>query len=494
MNLDNAIVFDIEVFPNCFSLAMETLHNDAKAVWEISEFRDDRDYLLSWFEYVRANQIPMIGFFSLEYDYPLIHFLMQNPRATNAELFTKSHQIITSQNRFGNMIWQSDRFAPQIDLFRINHFDNVSKRTSLKALEINMRSHSVVDMPVEIGAHLNSNEVGGLLIPYNQHDVSETKKFAHHCMDAINFRIGLLDQLKGDVLNFNDTKIGEQILIQRIGEDICFERDEWGKKSPRQTIRSRIALNDIIFPYIRFDNPEFNRVLTWMKQQVLKPEELQTSDEIYLDGQATGVIQTKGVLKDVKANVGGLDFFFGTGGIHASVPPQRVIATDEWLIKDVDVAGYYPSAAIANKLAPAHLGDAYIREYSRLPIERKEWQKKKGKKSVEANSLKLAGNGVYGKSNSIFSCFYDPQYTMSVTINCQLLLCMLAEWLLAVPTLRLIMANTDGLTYRVHRNHLQQTEQVEKHWEAFTCLTLESTFYTRMFIRDCNSYVAEYEG
>jgi hypothetical protein len=228
-----------------------------------------------------------------------------------------------------------------------------------------------------------------------------------------------------------------------------------------------------------------------MKQQILKPEDLVTEDEVYIEDQPTGIIQTKGVLKGVKANVGGLDFHFGTGGIHASVTPQRIIATDEWWIVDVDVEGYYPSAAVANGVAPAHLGDAYVREYGKLKPERKEWQKRKGKKCVEANSLKLAGNGVYGKSNSPYSCFYDPQYTMTITINCQLMLCMLAEWLLAVPTLQIIQANTDGITYRIHRDYEPMAIEIRKRWEAFTCLTLEDVRYRRMWIRDVNNYVAE---
>ncbi len=505
MNLSDAIVYDIETFPNCFSLAAEMLHQDVKGIWEISEFRDDRVQLLAWFEYLRANQIPMIGFNTLHFDYPVIHSLMMNPRASVAEIFAKAQDIIRSGNAgrvWDHQIWQRDRFAPQIDLFKINHFDNRAKTTSLKALQINMRSQSVEDMPVEIGKHLTHNEVNGSLKPYNLHDTSETKRFAHFCMEAINFRIGLLDTLKGDVLNFNDTKIGEQILIQRIGEDVCFTpahyeenpfdgQREYHRKAPRQTIRSRIALNEIIFPYIHFNNPEFARVLTWMKQQILTPEELLSTDEIELQGERFTPIATKGVLKGIKANVGGLDFHFGTGGIHASVTPQRIIATDEWWIVDVDVEGYYPSAAVANSVAPAHLGDAYVREYGKLKPERKEWQKRKGKKCVEANSLKLAGNGVYGKSNSPFSCFYDPQYTMTITINCQLMLCMLAEWLLTVPTLQIIQANTDGITYRIHRDYEPQAIEVRKRWEAFTCLTLEDVRYRRMWIRDVNNYVAE---
>ncbi len=482
-DLSNTVVYDIETFPNVFTLSAEMLNSDIKSTWEISEFRDDRRALIEWFTYLSRTQTPMIGFFSLEFDYPVIHYIMQHPNATVAEIYARSMEIIAAQgeNRFANQIWQDNRFAPQIDLFKINHFDNRAKTTSLKALEINMRSQMVVNMPVEVGTYLTKQQIDQLLIPYNIRDTSETKKFAHFCMSAINFRIGLMEQIKGDVLNFNDTKIGSKLLEQRIGEDICYDTSS-GRKRPRQTIRTRIALGDIIFPYIKFEHPEFDRVLKWMKGHALTPDDLD-------DPEAT--VKTKGVFKNISANVGGLDYYFGTGGLHASVPPQRIIATDEWLIRDIDVEGYYPSAAVANRVAPAHLGDPYVVEYSKLKPERKEWQKKKGKKCVEANSLKLAGNGVYGHSNNPYSIFYDPQYTMTITINCQLMLCMLAEWLTSVPTLEIIQANTDGITYRIHRNYEPQAALICDQWEAYTTLTLEDANYRRMWIRDVNNYIAE---
>lgn len=497
IDLTRAVVYDIETFPNVFTLNAQSLNDDAGFTWEISEFRDDRRLLLDWFNYLATNQIPMIGFNNLAFDYIVIHLLYKNPSATVAQLYNKAMEIINSYEKFGHMIWQSDRFAPQIDLFKINHFDNKAKTTSLKSLQFNMRSQSLVDMPVEIGKRLTLEETRFKLIPYNGHDTGETKRFAHFCMDAIKFRIGLTDDqssmfIKGDVLNFNDTKIGEQLLIQRIGEDVCFtpaytETDFTGqrvyhRKQMRQTFRNRIALKDVIFPYITFQNPEFQRVHAWMLQQVLTPDDL-------LDEDAP--VATKGVFKGVVANVGGVEFKFGTGGIHASVPPQRIIATDEWRIIDDDVEGYYPRAAVVNNVAPAHLGEAYTREYAKLAPERKEWQRKKGKKCVEANALKLSGNGVYGKSNSMYSCFLDAQYTMTITINCQLLLCMLAEWLLTVPTLQIIQANTDGITYRIHRDYIKQSKQIKKQWEDYTLLKLETAEYTKMFIRDVNNYVAE---
>jgi hypothetical protein len=296
-------------------------------------------------------------------------------------------------------------------------------------------------------------------------------------MSAINFRIGLIPQFGVDVLNYNDTKIGSKILEQRLGDNVCYDRSS-GRKTPRQSPRYRIALADIIFPYIRFNNPEFQRVLDYMRAQVLTPDDIDDPE---------AVIKTKGVFSDLKATVGGIEFYFGTGGIHGSVINQRFVATEEWPIRDIDVAGLYPNIAIVNRLAPEHLGEAFIKEYAQLPIERAKY--KKG--TVENASFKLGGNGVYGHSNNKFSVFYDPKFTMTITINGQLMLCMLAEWLCTVPTFQIIQINTDGITYRIHRDYEPQAAVICKQWEAFTLLTLEDANYSRMWIADVNTYVAE---
>lgn len=475
--LDNAVVYDVETLPNCFTLAMECLNNSMSSVWEISEFRNDKSQLITWFDHLNRTQTPMIGFFSLQFDYPIIHFIFTNPQCTYHDIYLKSRQIFDSQDRFGHMIWDRDRFAPQIDLAKVHHFDNRAKVTSLKALEINMRSPTVVDSPVEFNTNLSCEQIDRDLIPYNKHDTKETKRFAHHSMKALNFRIGLIPQFGLEVLNYNDGKIGAKTLEQRLGDAVCFDRST-GRKVMRQTPRYRIPLADIIFPYIHFNNPEFQRVLDYMRTQVLTPEDLD-------DPEAQ--IKTKGVFTNLVANVGGLEFYFGTGGVHASVKNQRIIATDEWHIHDIDVEGLYPNIAIKNQKAPEHLGDAFIIEYAKIPIERK--THKKG--TYENAVLKLASNVPWGQSNNKYSIFFDPKYAMTIPINGQLMLCMLAEKLATVPTLQMIQVNTDGITYRIHRDYQPIARQMCEQWEAYTCLTLEYAKYGRMWIRDVNNYIAE---
>jgi hypothetical protein len=481
INLADAIVYDVETLPNVFTLNAVGLHTDLDITFEISEFRDDRRALLAWFEHWSANRTPMIGFNNVGFDYLVLHFIWCNPECTVYDIYDYAMSIIRGAfggDRFGFMVWESDRFAPQIDLFKIHHLDNRAKSTSLKALQFAMRSESVMEMPLGFDQPLTREQIDRYLIPYNKHDVAQTKRFALFSLDAINFRLGLSDTLRGDVLNWSDTKIGGKILEQRLGPELCY--DEY--RQPRQTYRSQIPLNDIIFPYVRFSHPEFQRVLTWMRGQSL------TSDDIEVEG----AIRTKGVFKGVTAHVGGIDFDFGTGGIHGSVSSQRIFADAEWGIYDIDVAALYPSLAIVNRLYPEHLGERFVDEYAKLPKERKEWQVRKGKKCAEANSMKLAGNGTYGNSNSQYSVFYDPRFTMSITINGQLLLCMLAEWLTKIPTLQIIQINTDGITYRCRRDWNTHAVAARQAWERYTCLVLEDVEYSRMWIRDVNNYIGQY--
>jgi hypothetical protein len=204
--------------------------------------------------------------------------------------------------------------------------------------------------------------------------------------------------------------------------------------------------------------------------------------------KAQTITETKGVFTDLVARIAGFDFVFGTGGIHGSVENEIVEADSQYAVIDLDVSSYYPNLAIKNRFFPEHLGQGFCDIYQHLYEQRKNYPKG----SAENAMLKLALNGVYGDSNNVFSVFYDPLFTMRITLNGQLLLCLLAETLMKLEGLRLIQINTDGLTIRVPRDLICEVERIRGEWERMTQLTLEEAHYSRMFIRDVNSYIAEY--
>ena len=464
-------IYDIETYPNVFTLAVE--HAEAPFTWmfEISDWRDDSREIIDFLFWLKQQNARMVGFNNLGFDYPVLHTLIQMGKGTAKSLYDKSQAIFGCQegNRWQHYVNPSDRFVEQIDLFKIHHFDNKARTTSLKLLEFNMRSDNIEDLPFPPGTVLNREQMA-VLKQYNHHDVSETKRFYKHSLDMIRFREELTHKYKRDFMNHNDTKIGKDYFVMKLEEAgvQCYQYGPGGRQ-PRQTPRPEIALKDAILPWITFDEPKFQRVADWLRNQV--------------------IVETKGVFSDLSVVVNGFEFVFGLGGIHGSIESEVVESDDEFVVIDLDVTSYYPSMAIGNRLYPEHLTETFCDVYAHL----KEQRVKYPKKSAENAMLKLALNGVYGDSNNVYSVFYDPLFTMSITLNGQLLLCKLAEKLMRIPDLRLIQINTDGLTIRVPRQHKEVVDSIRGEWESLTKLQLEEAIYSRMFIRDCNNYVAVYD-
>jgi hypothetical protein len=469
--MSNDYVYDIETYPNVFTLAVE--HTDAPLRWafEISSWRNDSKEIISFLQYLKDTNARMVGFNNLGFDYPVLHTLIRMGNSDARTLYDKAMAIIHGQDegdRWMHSVKPSDRYVEQIDLYKIHHFDNKARSTSLKVLEFNMRSASIEDLPFPVGTELTQDQVF-VLKQYNAHDVDQTKAFYFKTLDMIAFREDLTKKYQRDFMNHNDTKIGKDYFTMKLEEAgvPCYEFGPKGRV-PKQTKRPTIALREAILPWIEFQQPEFTRILTWLKGQV--------------------ITETKGVFEDVTCNIKGFTFVFGLGGIHGSVESSIVESDDKFVIVDLDVSSYYPNLAIVNKFYPAHLGEQFCDIYQHLYEQRKTY----GKKTAENAMLKLALNGVYGDSNNPFSVFYDPLFTMSITLNGQLLLCLLAEGLMHIDGLKLIQVNTDGLTVQVPRDNKWMVDMVRAAWESRTKLQLEEAIYSRMFIRDVNSYIAQY--
>lgn len=470
------IDYDIETFPNMFCVGF--LHRCTKQRWyfEISFRRNDIEQLCLFIERCRDCGCRWVGFNNIGFDYPVMHYIykLRYASASVSDIYEKAMSIINApfNARFAHMVWESEWLVPQIDLYKIHHFDNPSKATSLKILEFNMGMSSIEDLPFDVGLHLN-NEQADILKSYMWHDITATDMFADRTQGMLELREGLSKTFNCNMTNMSDVKMGEVILVTELEKAgiKCFEYVD-NKKKKRQTKRESINLAEVIFPYVKFERHEFMRIHEYFKSKV--------------------ITETKGVFKGLIAAVEGVEYKFGTGGIHASIESQVVHSNDTHQIVDVDVASFYPQMGIKNKLYPAHLGAEFCEAYEGIYQTRKKYPKKTH--PAENGAFKLALNGAYGGSNNEYSPFLDPFYTMSITINGQLLLCMLTEQMLKVPGLKMIQANTDGITYLCPREYLNHTRSICRWWEQLTSLELEEVLYSRMFIRDVNNYAAEYES
>lgn len=477
------VVYDTEVFPNFFSCAITPLAKDDNATWtyEISSRRNDAPWLAGTLRsrYIRR----MYGFNSLNFDSPLIHAFLDMYESGIRDAFTLytrlkalAQEIIASASRWSHRVHWRDEVAKQVDLYLIHHFDNPSRATSLKTLQFNMRARRVQDLPFHHTTILEPWQMD-VVCEYGLNDIGETKRFAWETMPMIKFRESIGEKHLSD----NDTKVGKSFVIAAMEKRFpgsCYDKD----RRPRQTWRATVPLADCIFPWISFEQPEMRVVLDRLKSTTLR------ADEIKIASRAK--VETKGVFKDLNATLDGFKFVFGTGGLHGSVERRIVKADATHEIADIDVTAYYPSIAIVNRVYPEHLGPGFIDVYAELKAERV--AAKRAGDMIKSDALKLGNNGVYGESNNVFGPFYDPKYTMTVTVNGQLMLVMLGVELQKIPGLEIIQANTDGLTLRFPRSQRVRFDEICKWWQRGTGMDLEEAQYSRMWIRDVNSYIAEY--
>ena len=531
--MNNLYVYDVEIFPNAFTVTI--VRPSDRAIWrfEISGRVNQGVEFFQLLTAIKNSDGRMVGYNNIGFDYPVIHELIRRGgHITAAELYAKCDAIINSGDRFAHMVWESEWYVPQVDLFKIHHFDNMARSTSLKVLEFNMRSDNIQDLPFEPGTYLTDEQIDEL-IPYNDHDVFETVKFLSETIPMLEFRDKLSAKYNRNFTNHNDGKIGSDYFImelERLGIP-CYHYPN-GRKEPRQTLRSTIALNDIILPWIQFQNKPFQLVVEWLRNQIITKTkgvfEFIEVPSVMVEYMDHTLIRVYGLTSDLAHNttenqrlkginlskldfdqlynapvrfvsgwkkkaglncmLNGFRYVFGTGGIHGSVESQIIYSDNDYVIIDLDVKSYYANVAIANGFYPEHLSEQFCNIYLDIYNQRKQYDKG----TMENKALKYALNVPYGQSNSKYSPLFDSAYTMATTLNGQLLLCMLSEYLLTIPELSMIQLNTDGLTVRCPRNQINNLMFIAKSWEQSTGLELERADYNRMMIRDVNAYIGEY--
>jgi hypothetical protein len=464
-------VYDLEQFENFHSATFVNRDNKKDhRVFYIHESKDQRQDL---YDFLQDEVSGLIGFNNVNYDYPLLHYFIHLMDAYNGtatlpverfleQMYFESQRIIKEEY---SAIPHWKVHIPQLDLFRIHHFDNKSKRTSLKAVEIAIQYPNVQDMPFEHDHWVTEDEILDIL-NYNMNDVQATLAFYLLSTDMVDLRKLLSKTYNINVRNANDPKIGQEIF----GREIARKKQvHYNRIKDMRTYRRSIDLGKCLLPYIAFSNKEFQDLHKFFKETTIyttyKPFE-------------------KSVIYK------GFKYDYGVGGIHGCIDSGVYESTDTHMILDIDVAAYYPALAIQNGFYPQHLGRTFVEVYKELFDTRME-AKRTGNKPVNSG-LKLALNGVYGKSNDQYSLFYDPMYTMRVTVNGQLLLTMLAEWMVdEIKDITMIQANTDGITIKIPRDQYDAVMAICRDWEIKTGMILEYGEYKKMIIRDVNNYLAQ---
>ena len=184
--------------------------------------------------------------------------------------------------------------------------------------------------------------------------------------------------------------------------------------------------------------------------------------------------------------VGGCPVTLGFGGIHGAIPFYQEEEIDGRLIRNYDVASYYPHLMVHYDYTSRNIPNTQI--YADMLKSR--MKAKKAGDIATANALKLVANTTYGATLNRYNELFDPLMARSVCITGQLFLLELSQHLIAeCSTLRIVQLNTDGIMVSFDKSEYDKVLAITKEWEQRTRFELEEDEIKRIVQKDVNNYV-----
>lgn len=461
-------VYDIEIFPNCFSL---TIKNTETKEFQFFELSDRKNNLVDLVPLFLDKRYIFCGYNNIHYDNPIVNFIIEYK-----ETLKKSTRLDIEYNLFqlsqtiikGDLEkWKRWKYANNFEtLDLLTMLFSQKLRVGLKEMQVTMKYSNVQEYDGDFETPIPEEDIPKM-IQYNINDVNSTEELLYRCENDIKLRLNIEEEYGIKALNKDGVNLGMEILKTKYLEKT---HKTWNDIKDLRSPCDKIALNEIILPFIKFDNPILKDLLNEMKQQVVSPDRKGYNKHFLMDN---------------------LEYSVGVGGIHSVNKPSIFIAKEDEVISDVDVASLYPSLIIEYGFYPPHLGKEFLEVYKGIKDERIE-AKHNGNK-LKNLTLKLSINGLSGNLQSEFSWCYSPKTVMRIRINGQLLLLMLAEKLISIGC-QIIQANTDGLFVLRKKKDEQKFKDVCKWWENLTRLELEEDRFERFYQFAINDYLGVIEG
>ena len=474
----NHWVMDYETMANCFVAVFEHYKTNETKVFVIHEKTNDFNDFITFLEKNISNKERHISYNGLGFDAQITEYMLAakdewseyNAKEITYEVYKLAQHVINKQSsREWLDYYEYNMQIPQLDVFKLNHWDNAAKRSSLKWIQFSMRWENLQDMPLHHGDPIYKKEDLENLIDYCINDVKSTKEIFKKSIDQIKLRKSLTKEYKINLYNASEPKISKELFLYFLTKKTGWKKTDIKYSS---TQRSTIDVSKILLPYIKFNNKQLIELLDKFKSKIIDPSKTK--------GGFNASIKFHGVKTD-----------FGLGGIHGARSSGVYKTNKDMMIMSSDVTSFYPNLAIRNKWSPAHLPkEAFCEQYEWFFDERV----KIPKSDIRNYVYKIILNSTYGLSNDKYSFLYDPQFTMQITINGQLSLLMLYEMIMdKIPGSIPLMQNTDGLETLIPKKYKEKYLEICKEWEDITSLNLEHDSYRQLILADVNNYIAVHD-
>lgn len=469
------LVFDTEAYPDYWLALFTDMTTGYVTFVECVDNQPlDRDgtMRLQWL----LTKFRTSGFNSLDYDLTMCALALAGLHT--GQLKCASDELIVENVRPADVLKHR-----KVKKLSVNHIDIIEVApldASLKTYAGRLHAPKLQDLPFPPATVLGPLR-RAIVRWYCYNDTINTAYVRLHQEEHVQLRVQLSNQHKIDLRSKSDAQLAETIIIQEI-KKLTGERP----KAPGPLSAVGRTFHYQPPAYIQFQSANLKQMLAEM-----------CAAEITVG--PTGHCIAPLAIREQRIEIAGKPYTVGMGGLHSKEKKQTIVANKHMRIIDRDVTGYYPNLVLKNAFTPSHLGRAFLIALQSIVDRRtsaKELLKKVKKNdpnyeafNAEAGGLKIASNGIFGKTSDPWSVVYDPAQMVQITITGQLSLLMAIE-ALELSGIPVVSANTDGIVTACPRDKYDHMLAVFAGWEQVTALETEETEYAGLYMANVNNYIA----
>jgi DNA polymerase elongation subunit (family B) len=451
------LFIDVEIYSNYFLLSC--LDYETRNVFNFEIFEKESFDVKKLISLLTKHTL--VSFNGNNFDFPIISAAVSGAKV---ETLKNIADRIIKQSVPGWKIY--DLFdLRMLDLDHIDLFEVAPGRSSLKIYGGRLHAKKIQDLPFE-HSEIITEEKRKILKQYCLNDLEVTEKLYLALKKQIDLRHRMSEQYGMDLRSKSDAQIAETLI----------------KSELKKTTGKNYTKPSEFKNAFKYKDPKIINFKT-SKLKELYSNIMNTDFHV----GANGSVVMPEWLRNEKIKIGKTEYQLGIGGIHSCEKSQYIERKDGQILCDMDVASYYPSILLQQKLSPKSLGVEFLKLYQSLVKRR--LAAKRRKDFVESETLKICLNGSFGKLGSKYSFLYAPELLIQTTITGQLALLMLIERL-ELENISVVSANTDGVVIYTDRSKEDLLEEIAFDWSLDTSFQTEKTEYKCLASRDVNNYCA----
>lgn len=452
------LVWDIESYPNYFSLALQSVESGKCLLFEDDGVNTFNGAKLKWV----LESFKLVDFNGENYDQWIAALACAGYGCD--KLWEATQSII----QFGERGWKVLRSmkTKRLALNHIDLYELTPLSPSLKMMAGRLHSPLMMDLPFQPGTWLSEDQIA-ITRWYCFNDLKNTELLYKAHLPNIKLRETFGPRYRLDLRSKSDAQMAEAIFRAEVHR-------RSGGHAQKTPIRPGHTFKYQVPDYVQFKTDNLKYVLDLIRNTEFVINEF-------------GYVALPDEIKKLVIPIGKATYQMGIGGLHSQEERAAYVAGEEYILRDHDVASYYPKLILSTGMEPPLLRGLFRPIYAGI-VDQRLSAKHTGDK-VASDGLKIVVNGSFGKTLDPHSCLYYPELGIQTTVTGQLSLLMAIE-AAELAGLQVVNANTDGIVIRCHKSREIDMMAIIGEWEYQTSLEMETTDYSMMFSRDVNNYIA----